>query len=103
MVPVLCQQHFEEQMNAASSFSLMRKIVVDVPKRILYLPKVTDLFRKDFGQGNPFDAVQYCLQFLDQDTQASIIDMLNNDANNPQVKFLNASDQFHSNLTVMAV
>lgn len=98
MVPVLSQRRFEEQMNAASSFFLMRKIIADVPKRTISLPKVCDVYRRDFGQGDPVETLQYCMQFLDEDTQVVVIDMFSNDGNSPQVKFLNASDQFHTPL-----
>lgn len=97
-VPVLTPEHLEDQLAAASAHYLQRQIILDAPRRTIFLPKICDVYRKDFGPGEPFDCVQFCVQYLDEDTQTVVIDMFNDDLNSPVIKYQAPSELTHSNL-----
>ena len=76
---------------------------MDVPKCIVTLPKVCDIYRKDFGPGEPFDCLAFILQYLEEEMQTVIIDMSNKETSSPSIKYHNSNDHFHSTLKLLEV
>jgi len=100
-VPVLNPEVMEEQLNAATSAFLSRQVTVDVSKRVILVPKICDVYRKDFGEGDPYDCVSFCLQYLDEATQEKIIELFTDETNAPSIRYRSSSDHFQSNLQLM--
>jgi len=98
-VPILTPEDLESQLTEASCIWMKRQLSVDSPKNTVTLPKVCEVYRNDFGQGDLTSCLMYCLKFLDAKKQKEIVDLINNEATvNVVMKYQPICDTFHSHL-----
>ena len=90
----------DEQLRDSASAFLARQVEVDVARRTITLPKVCEIYRRDFGSGDGYDCISFCLQYLDDDTQDAIIDLFVDETNSPRVQYRSSEQEFWSNLLV---
>jgi len=100
-VPIFSPEIMEEQLNAATSAFLSRQVKIYVNRRTIVLPKVCDIYRKDFGSGDPYDCVAFILQHMDEDEQDKIVELFTDETNAPSVKYQPGQQTFLTNLTLM--
>mmetsp|Transcript_1402 Transcript_1402/g.2909 ORF Transcript_1402/g.2909 Transcript_1402/m.2909 type:complete len:1285 (-) Transcript_1402:132-3986(-) len=95
-VPVLISSSLDAQLNHASAIFL-DQVSVDYKKRTIYLPKICDIYRNDFGDGDLLTLAKYCLSFVRVNWEA-VNELLLNEEAKPIVKFLPLSLDYHSHL-----
>lgn len=95
-VPILQQQIMDDQIDAAASLFLMDQVTIDKRKRTVYLPKVCDHYRNDFGMGDGLVCLSQCLIYLDESSQLAIAALLEDGV--VSVKFQRVVNSFHPNL-----
>lgn len=95
-VPVLQQHIMDDQIDVAASLFLMNQVKIDKRKRTVFLPKVCDTYRNDFGMGDGIVCLSQCLRYLDENSQLAIGGLLEGGV--VSVKFERASENFHSAL-----
>ena len=100
-VPVLQYPILEDQVETAASCFLIDQVKIDVRKRTVFLPKVCDVYRNEFGMGDGLVCLSQCLKYLDDGDQLTIAALLNDGVGPIAVKFRNASEHFHTNLTLL--
>ena len=100
-VPIFSPEIMEEQLNAATSAFLSRQVKIFVNRRTIVLPKVCDIYRKDFGSGDPYDCVAFILQYMDEDEQDKIVELFTDETNAPSIKYQPGQQTFLTNLTLM--
>lgn len=91
-VPVYTPVHLENQMLHSCCLFLRRQVYVDAKKRTVVLPKVCDVYRKGFGQGDPMSCLLFSLQLFDESTQPILLDMISDDVRTSTTKFHSACD-----------
>ena len=96
-VPVLTEQTMDDQIDAACQNFLLNQVEIDTQKSTVVLPKVCDVYKNDFGNGDVIVCLSQCLRYLDVGDQLSIAELLENGT--VSVKFRSPSDQFHTHLT----
>ena len=96
-VPVLRAQTMDDQIDVACQNFLMNQIEIDEQKTTVVLPKVCDVYKNDFGNGDVIVCLSQCLRYLDDGDQLSIAALLENGV--VSVKFRSPSYQFHTHLT----
>ncbi len=96
-VPILHPQTMDDQMDAAASAFLMCQVKIDKRKSTVFLPKVCDIYRNDFGGGDGLVCLSQCLIYLDGSSQLAIAALL--DDGQLLVKFNRGCESFHPNLT----
>ena len=96
-VPVLQAQTMDDQIDVACQNFLMNQIEIDEQKTTVVLPKVCDVYKNDFGNGDVIVCLSQCLRYLDDGDQLSIAALLENGV--VSVKFRSPSYQFHTHLT----
>ena len=96
-VSVLQSTQYEDQIDLVASNFLTSQVKIDKKKQTVYLPKVCDVYRNDFGMGDGLVCLSQCLIYLDESDQQSIADLL--DEGVVSVKFWRNCEDFHSNLT----
>jgi hypothetical protein len=94
-VPVFKQGLLDEQIDQASSRFLMEQIKIDKKKRIVYLPKVCEIYALDFGMGDGLVCISQCVKYLDEDSHSAIAHLLEGAIS---VRYNPGSQMFHSNL-----
>jgi hypothetical protein len=97
-VPVLKCETFENQVQAAASSFLRNQIKINVRKRVVFLPKVCDVYRNDFGMGDCLVCLSQILRYLDESSQLTIASLLEN-GGQIIIKFHQPSEKFHTNLS----
>jgi len=100
-VPVLTAEVMDEQLNVATSAFLSRQVKIYVNRHTIVLPKVCDVYRKDFGSGDPYDCVSFILQYMDEDSQDKIVELFTDETNAPVIKYRPSQQTFLHNLTLM--
>ncbi|KAL7550235.1 hypothetical protein ACHAWF_013474 [Thalassiosira exigua] len=96
-VPVLQPQTMDVQMDASASCFLKSRVKIDKRKKTVFLPKVCDVYRNDFGMGDGLVCLSQCLIYLDESEQLAIATLL--EAGVVSVKFRRNREDFHPNLT----
>ena len=96
-VPILTPQTMDDKMDISAFLFLMGSVKIDLDKRTVFLPKVCDVYRDDFGDG--LVCLSRCLIYLDTKSQLAIGGLL--EGGMVSVKFSRASNSFHSNLMLM--
>ena len=86
----------DEQMDKAASVFLMNIVDIDKRKRTVFLPKICEIYRNDFGLGDGLVCLSQCLVFLDESSQLAIAALLEDGV--VSVKFKRPGYQFHPNL-----
>lgn len=100
-MPVLQRQTMEDQIEACSSHFLKSQVKIDKRKRTVFLPKVCDVYRNDFGNGDGLMCLSQCLKYLSDTDQLTIVALLNDGVGSITVKFRPPNEQFHTNLTLL--
>ena len=95
-MPVLSPSSLDAQLHHASAIFLAQ-VCVDYRKHVVYLPKICDIYRNDFGDGDPLTLAKYCLSFVRVNWEA-VNELLLNEENKPIIKFLPLPLDFHSHL-----
>ena len=88
----------DDQIDAACQNFLLNQVEIDVQKTTVVLPKVCDVYKNDFGNGDVIVCLSQCLRYLDVADQLSIAKLLEN-GRMVSVKFRSPSYQFHTHLT----
>ena len=97
-VPILTPQTMDDKMDVSAFLFLMDTVKIDSgDKRTVFLPKVCDVYRDDFGDG--LVCLSRCLIYLDTKSQLAIGGLLEGGV--VSVKFSHASNGFHSSLMLM--
>ena len=84
-------------MEAASSCFLADQVKIDKRKKTVFLPKVCDVYRNDFGMGDGIVCLSQCLIYLEEEEQLDIGSLLEDGL--VSVKFQRNCEDFRSNLT----
>lgn len=95
-VPILTPDELDKQLSACSTFFLRKQVSVDLPSKTVTLPKVCEIYRNDFGDGDANCSVHYCLQYLDDITQHQLLEWLK--LGSPYIRYHHSCDRFHSRL-----
>lgn len=82
----------------ASSLFLMNQVKINARKRVVFLPKVCDVYRNDFGMGDCLVCLSQVLRYLDESSQLTIAALLEN-GGQIAVRFKQPSEKFHTSLT----
>ena len=88
----------DDQIDAACQNYLLNQVEIDAQKTTVVLPKVVDVYKNDFGNGDFIVCLSQCLRYLDVGDQLQIAELLENGM--VSVKFRSPSDQFHTHLTL---
>jgi len=97
-IPVLKPSNLEEQLTTLSQKYLSNHFKTEPTRRIIILPKVCEIYRNDFGRGDFKTCALYCLQYLNGDEQALLIEMLNIESGPVTFKSEQNCDRFHASL-----
>ena len=100
-VPVFTPEVMEEQLNVATSAFLSRQVKIYVNRRTIVLPKICDVYSRDFGSGDPYDCISFILQYMDEDSQDKIVELFTDETNAPSIKYRPSQQSFVTNLTLM--
>jgi len=101
-VPIFQSQLLEEQIETCSSFFLKSQVKIDKKKRTVFLPKVCDVYRNDFGMGDGLVCLSQCIKYLNDSDQLAIAALLNDGIGSISVKFRPSCEQFHANLVLLS-
>lgn len=97
-IPVLRTNSLEFQLQAASSGFIQRHLVIEDARRVIWLPKLCDVYRNDYGSGDSLSCLAFCTRFLTVDRQRTVSILMKDDS--PcAIKFLPCADHFHQLLT----
>ncbi len=99
-VPIFRSVTLEEQIETCSSTFLKSQVKIDKKKRTVFLPKVCDVYRNDFGMGDGLVCLSQCIKYLNDSDQLSIAELLNDGVGSIAVKFQPSCEQFHANLVL---
>ncbi|KAL7498709.1 hypothetical protein ACHAWT_008068 [Skeletonema menzelii] len=95
-VPVLAEKTMDDQIDAACQHFLLNQVEIDTQKTTVVLPKVCDVYKSYFGNGDVIVCLSQCLRYLDVGDQLKIAELLENGM--VSVKFRSPSDKFHTHL-----
>jgi len=97
-VPVLSHRYVEQQLNAACvDFFCNNQLVVDSKRRTVTLPKVCEIHRNDFGNGEFLSILKFCRDEMDNELGNSIRALMEGEKN-LTIRFQHTPDQYHSSL-----
>lgn len=99
LVPILQQSTLDDQMNEAAAWFLMDQVKIDTRKRTVFLPQICDIYRNDFGDGDPIVCLSQCLIYLDESSQLAIAELLEGGV--VSVKFKRTCDNFLESLSLV--
>mmetsp|Transcript_411 Transcript_411/g.432 ORF Transcript_411/g.432 Transcript_411/m.432 type:complete len:1353 (+) Transcript_411:82-4140(+) len=99
-VPILSPSKMEEQFTAMSSLFLRKNCSIDVNKRVVSLPKICEVYRNDFGDGDSLALLHYCLQYMEEKDQATLTELIRCESGSLSIKFEHSPDSFYSILKV---
>ena len=100
-MPVFTPEKVEEQIEQTCASFLKSALNIDTQKKIIYLPKVCEVYKKDFGDGIALHCLYFCVRFLEKDMQETILEMIH-DANGGYIlKYQASSETFHASLNFM--
>jgi len=92
-IPILTPDKLDEQLSMLSTTFLREEISVDLTKKIVTLPKVCEVFRNDFGDGDCLSCINYCFHHLDEDAQFKVLECLKLGC--PTIRYNQHCDRFH--------
>lgn len=75
----------------------MNQVKINARKRVVFLPKVCDVYRNDFGMGDCLVCLSQVLRYLDESSQLTIASLL--ESGHIAVRFKQPSEKFHTSLT----
>ena len=84
-------------MYLSASCFLAENVKIDKRKRTVFLPKVCDVYRNDFGMGDGLICLSLCLVYMDEQDQLAIGALLEEGV--VSVKFQPSCQDFRPNLT----
>jgi hypothetical protein len=97
MIPVLTPDRLQSQLDAAAALFVQSQLTVDVSKRVITLPKICDVYRHDFGNGDHTVAIMFCVTFLRESDREDVIRMIQNESHVPlYMKHQPTSEQYYS-------
>ena len=101
-VPVMSHQYIEQQLNAAcAEFLSNRQLLVDIKRRTITLPKICEVRRSDFGNGEIVTILKVCwneIDRVDSNLGNSIRLVLEKGEKGLTIKFQHTQEQYHSSL-----
>ena len=97
-VPVLQADKLEVQLDSETSSFIQRHFVIDESRRVIYLPKLCEVYRNDFGNGDSLSCLSFCLRYLSSDTQ-SVVQGLTKEENLYTIKYLPCAEQYRQLLS----
>lgn len=100
-VPVMSSRYVEQQLNAACvAFFNNNQLVVDIKRRVVALPKVCEIHRNDFGNGELVGILKFIREEMEGNTNkiGSLIRFVMEDEKKFTIKFLHSQDQYHASL-----
>jgi hypothetical protein len=75
----------------------MNQVKINARKRVVFLPKVCDVYRNDFGMGDCLVCLSQVLRYLDESSQLTVASLLEN-GGQIAVRFKQPSEKFHTSL-----
>ena len=97
-IPVLSHRYVEQQLNVACvDFLCNNQLVVDSKRRIVTLPKVCEIHRNDFGNGEFLSILKFCRDEMDNELGKTIRAVMEGEKN-LTIKFQHTQEQYHSSL-----
>jgi len=99
-VPVLTQRYVEQQLNAACvDFFANNELVVDTKRRIVTVPKVCEIHRNDFGNGELIYILNICMDEMQNDFGNAIRAVVEKKGEKGLTyRFQQTNEQYHSSL-----
>ena len=98
-VSVLSPQYIEQQLNSACvEFLCNRQLLVDNKRRIITLPKVCEIRRNDFGNGEVIDVLKLCMDEMHNDLGNSIREVVDKGEKGLTIKFQHNQEHYHNSL-----
>lgn len=97
-VPVLRPEQIDEQLTIQTAEFLRRNVTVDVPRKLIAIPKLCDVYRSDFTSdvsNASLACLRYCLRYLDEPVASKIHSLLQEE-NGVTIKYQVTADQYHS-------
>jgi hypothetical protein len=94
-VPVLRPSTLDAQLQQAAKSFLQRNLLIDSTRRTILLPKVCDIYRNDFGDGDVASTLSYCVDFLPAADQSKVFSL----AEDVDYKFAPCAETYHSILS----
>ena len=101
-VMILHPDALDEQLTKAAQDFVNRNVTIDESKRIIYIPKVCEVYRSDFipdsveRVGAPIACLRYCMGYMHDDLAAKVQDMWTR--GDVTVKYQSTAEQYHSSL-----
>jgi hypothetical protein len=100
-IPVLRPYDLDVQINLAAGEFLRCNVEIDESRRIIYIPKLCEVYRNDFVAGDQVGAsnvcLQYCLRYVPEPMRTQIKDLLEEESS-VTIKYLPTADQYHASL-----
>eukprot|EP00536_Pseudo-nitzschia_multiseries_P003742 jgi/Psemu1/186523/e_gw1.59.109.1 len=99
-VPVFSRRYVEQQLNTASvDFFANNQLVVDTKRRIITIPKVCEIHRTDFGNGELINILKICVDEMENDLGNAIREVVERKGEKGlTIRFQHAHEQYHSSL-----
>ena len=88
-IPVLQTETLDDQLNTATTAFIQKEVDIDKAKGTVVLPKICDVYRYEFGNGDNSSCLNFCLKFLDEEDQRAVRELKEN------IKFQPCSEQYH--------
>ena len=96
-IPVLTPDRLQSQLDAAAALFVRSQLTVDVSKRVITIPKICDVYRHDFGNGDHTVAIMFCVTFLNGNDREDVMRLLQNESQGPlYMKYQPTSEQYYS-------
>ena len=87
-------QDVEHQLNAACSVFLKQELEIDIKRRLVILPKICEVYKRDFGHDS-MACLRFCMGGLDEGT-ASTIRVMMMDESSLVIRYRHSADSYHS-------
>ena len=99
-IHVLRPDHLEVQMILSAAEFLRHNVVLDESRRIIFIPKLCEVYRNDFA-GDSVGALnvclQYCLRYVPEPMRTKITNFLEEEPS-VTIKYVSTADQYHASL-----
>lgn len=76
---MLTPDNLEQELQTSATQFIRTQLGMDVQRALVFLPKVFDVYRNDFGNGEAKSCLLYCMKFLVESDQEKVIHALKDD------------------------
>jgi hypothetical protein len=75
-VPVLSPDNLESELNNYCTAFLQKELNIDRRRKTVTLPKICEVFRSDYGNGDSLSCILFCSQFTDDESRDTLMDLI---------------------------